>query len=279
MEKSLLRLNAAVTRPDSLINLAEAALLFAQSEYPDLRVDSYLSRLDEMAAVVKKRLVPGASVANVIFELNRFLFEEQGFAGNIDEYYDPRNSFLNEVLERKTGIPISLSMIYIEIGQRIGLPLAGVLFPGHFLVKMNVEGGDIVLDPFAGGRSLSEKDLLGHLSSLMEFHSSDPIDLTHLLTPARKRDVLSRMLRNLKAVYVKSEEYLKALNVIQHMLVVNPNDLQELRDRGFVYDKLECHKAASEDYKRYLSLAPPGPDREYLRERLLEVEKAKKRLH
>ncbi|MGH8609349.1 MAG: SirB1 family protein [Gammaproteobacteria bacterium] len=279
MEKNLLRLNAAVTRPDGLINLAEAALLFAQSEYPELRVDTYLSRLDEMAAVVKKRLIPGASLASVIFKLNRFLFEEQGFAANIDEYYDPRNSFLNEVLERKTGIPISLSMIYIEIGQRIGLPLTGVLFPGHFLVKLSIEGGDIVLDPFAGGRSLSEQDLLSHLSNLMDFHPSDPIDLTRLLAPARKRDVLSRMLRNLKAIYVKSEEYLKALNVIQHMLVVNPNDLQELRDRGYIYDKLECYKAASEDYKRYLSLAPDGPDLQYLRERLLEVEKAKRRLH
>ncbi|MGH8652256.1 MAG: SirB1 family protein [Gammaproteobacteria bacterium] len=179
--KNLLRLNAAVTRPDGLINLAEAALLFAQSEYPELRVDTYLSRLDEMAAVVKKRLVPGASLASVIFKLNRFLFEEQGFAANIDEYYDPRNSFLNEVLERKTGIPISLSMIYIEIGQRIGLPLTGVLFPGHFLVKLSIDGGDIVLDPFAGGRSLSEQDLLCHLSNLMDFHPSDPIDLTRLL--------------------------------------------------------------------------------------------------
>lgn len=279
MEKNLLRLNAAVTRPDGLINLAEAALLFAQSEYPELRVDTYLSRLDEMAAVVKKRLVPGASLASVIFKLNRFLFEEQGFAANIDEYYDPRNSFLNEVLERKTGIPISLSMIYIEIGQRIGLPLTGVLFPGHFLVKLSIDGGDIVLDPFAGGRSLSEQDLLCHLSNLMDFHPSDPIDLTRLLAPARKRDVLSRMLRNLKAIYVKSEEYVKALNVIQHMLVVDPNDLQELRDRGYVYDKLECYKAASEDYKRYLSLAPHAPDLQYLRERLIEVEKAKRRLH
>ncbi|MCI0554426.1 MAG: transglutaminase-like domain-containing protein, partial [Anaerolineae bacterium] len=214
MEKNLLRLNAAVTRPDSLINLAEAALLFAQSEYPELQVDTYLSRLDEMAAVVNKRLVPGASLANVIFELNHFLFEEQGFAGNIDEYYDPRNSFINEVLERKTGIPISLSLIYIEIGHRIGLPLTGVLFPGHFLVKLTVEAGDIVLDPFAGGRSLSEQDLISHLSNFMEFHPSDPVDLTRLLTPARKRDVLSRMLRNLKAIYIKSEEYLKALSVI-----------------------------------------------------------------
>lgn len=272
--KRLLR--AVTSKPDREINLAEAALAIAASEYPKLDVRSYLEQLDNMAGVVSERLSSGASLSTVISQMNRFLFEEQGFVGNTVAYYDPRNSFLNEVLERKMGIPITLSLVYLEIGQRLGLPFAGVMFPGHFLVKLNIHGGDIVLDPYAGGRSLSKEKLNVRLSRVCR---RDDLDLSRLLASARKKDTLVRLLRNLKGIYIGSGEYHKALNTIQHILIIKPDSRKEIRDRGYVYEKLECFRAASEDYQRYLALAVDARDKDVVRKHLVEMQRACEKLH
>src|SRR5882672_2502554 len=149
------RLRQIVSGPDEDISLAEAALLIAGHGYPDLNVAGYLSRIEELAHMLSMRIGEDATPLERIADLNQFLFGDLGFAANSEDYYDPRNSFLNEVLERRTGIPITLSVIYMELGRRIGLPLQGVSFPGHFLVKCQSPEGEIVLDPFHGGMRLS----------------------------------------------------------------------------------------------------------------------------
>lgn len=266
--------------PEEDIDLAEAALCIARLEYPELDVPAYLERLDRLADDLGRQLPAQSSSVDKIFALNHFLFAEQGFSGNLDEYYDPRNSFLNEVLDRKLGIPITLSILYLEIGRRIGLPLEGVSFPGHFLVKLPVDGGDIVLDPFAGGVSLSEEDLENQLEALYGGHpqpASPPLNL--LLSSAGKREILLRMLRNLKGIYLGERHLYKALDVAETILALAPTASGELRDRGMLYDQLECFRPALADYQRYLDLEPEAADAESIRARVIELQDAVVHLH
>jgi regulator of sirC expression with transglutaminase-like and TPR domain len=153
------RFRSLVEGPEEQIDLAEGALLIARHADEDFAVERYLARIEELAARLRAQLPQDGTQPERIVALNRFMFAEQGFAPNVEDYYDPRNCFLNQVLDRKVGIPISLSVLYIELGRRIGLPLHGVAFPGHFLVKCNLEQGVVVLDPYCGGISLRLLDL------------------------------------------------------------------------------------------------------------------------
>jgi regulator of sirC expression with transglutaminase-like and TPR domain len=254
---------------DEQIDLAYAALLIAKTEYPTIDIDNYMEKLDEMAHVVHKRLKGELSVVQMIFAINDYLYREQGFAGELDNYYDPRNSFLNDVLDRKRGIPLSLSLLYMEIGKRLGLQLQGVSFPGHFLVRLPVEVGHIVLDPFSGGASLSKDDLVFRL--LRRYDVKDDRDelLSRIMMPASNSEILLRMLNNLKSSYVRDQDYQRALNATQFIMTIDDHEPEELKDRALLYDKLECPRAAAEDYHNYLELAPDDEDHEYLRERLI----------
>jgi len=250
----------AVSCQESELDVAKAALLIAKSEYPALDVPRYLKRLDEMAAVVDGRLGSHPSLIQVITEINRFLFEEQGFLGNSLDYFDPRNSFLNDVLERKLGVPISLSLIYIEIGQRLGIPFAGVSFPGHFLVKLSVPAGEIVLDPFYGGLSLTKEDLEIRLRQIVPDEKWNMLDFGRLLAGANKREILTRMLRNLKTSYIRSGDYNRALGIVQKVLILRPDDPNEIRDRGYIFERLDCFRASADDYERYLEMSSSADD-------------------
>jgi len=260
-----------VQQPDERLNLAEAALLIAVDEYPELNIDTYLQRLDELAQSVRGSLPEGAGLEETVVALNHFLFVDQGFTGNADDYYDPRNSFLNDVLDRKLGIPITLSILYMEIGHRLGLPLEGVSFPGHFLVKCATNEGDVVLDPFWGGMPLSEDDLRDRLEETCGKSQAVSAPLPALLAAAGKREILVRMLRNLKGVYVKREELLKALGIANRILQVQPDLPEEIRDRGRVYERLECFRPAVADFSRYLVLAPNAEDAQDVQHRLVEL--------
>ena len=184
-------------------DLAEAALLIAQDAQPDVDVMAYLHRFETLAATVRTRLPEEPDTTTIIDQLNKLLFQEEKLSGNTTDYYDPRNSFLNEVLERKTGIPITLSVIYLEVGRRLGLPLVGVGFPGHFLVKCQSPEGEIVLDPFHGGMRLSPEHLAQKLREMYGDGNAFLSQIPQLLTPASKREILIRMLRNLKGVYLQ----------------------------------------------------------------------------
>jgi len=276
---ALERLNELIRGPDQELDLAEAALLLATTEYPALDIPAYLAQLDELAARLRERLPDAAGLEQLVVSLNEFLFEELGFSGNSDNYYDPRNSFLNEVLDRKLGIPITLCILYMEIGRRVGLQLEGVSFPGHFLVKFATDEGDVVLDPFAGGVPLTEEELVDRLEETYGEHRVANSSLPHLLAAASKRDILVRMLRNLKVIYLHRERFEKALAVVNQILLIGPELAEEVRERAEIYERLECHRSALLDYQRYLRLEPQAPDLADIRNRIIALEPSAQRLN
>jgi regulator of sirC expression with transglutaminase-like and TPR domain len=269
--KATARLRELMGRAEEHIDLAEAALVVAAEEYPDLDVRAYLARLDQLAEMLRQRLAPEATVQEKLAALNRFMFEEQGFRPNPSDYYDPRNSFLNDVLDRRLGIPLTLSIVYIEIGRRLRLPLCGVSFPGHFLVKCTVSGGFVILDPYSGGISLSLAELGERLKLLKGTVAPPDEQVAAMLGNAGARDVLLRMLRNLRAIYVHRGDLKRALSCCDRTLLVAPDAAEEVRERATLYLELECFQAAMSDFERYLQLDPDATDAEEVREQLVEL--------
>ena len=275
----LQRFRDAVAPERVKIDLAEAALLCAQDSYPDLDIRSQLDALEALAARLRSRLPADFSVTHRLVALNNYLFSELGFSGDAETYYDPRNSFLNDVIERKTGIPITLSILYLEIGQRLGLKLKGVSFPGHFLVKVRVSGGELVLDPFAGGRSLSEEDLRARLAQFTDPDTAKELPLEDFLEAATPRQILARLLRNLKGIYLEAKQFDKALGVMNRLVILLPDVPEERRDRGLVYARLECPRAAQEDLSHYAAQKPRADDAESVAAQLAAVTIAAARLN
>jgi regulator of sirC expression with transglutaminase-like and TPR domain len=272
------RFRQIIQRPDEDIDLAEAALLIAKTAYHDLDVPRYLTRIDELARCLRVRVPEDCGAGDLIIGLNRFLFEEEGFAPNLEDYYDPRNSFLNEVLERRVGIPISLSVLYTEVGRRAGLPLQGVSFPGHFLVKCQLEEGMVILDPYCGGISLSLQDLQQRLREVQGGEVSRAIVASRLVA-ANKKEILARMLRNLKAIYLERQQFARALGVIDWIVALSPGEAAEVRDRGLTYLKLECFRAALEDLEHYLERVPAAEDLDEIRGCVVELRRSAARLN
>jgi len=254
-----------VRQPEAAIDLAAATLLIAKEEYPDLDVAAYLSRLADMAADVRRLAGTSQDPHRVISELSDYLFRHLGFRGNTDAYYDPRNSFLNEVLDRRLGIPITLSTLYLEVGRRVGLKIHGVGMPGHFLVKYVGRSEEIVVDPFGGGDVVVPSDCQRILDRL--FEGKVRFDPT-MLAAVGTRQILTRMLANLKAIYFNNEEYDKALSIVERLLILHPQDACEIRDRGLLSCQLRHHGEAIADLERYLRLAPEANDSETIREHL-----------
>lgn len=265
--------------PDDRINLAEAALLIAAEEYPGLGVEAYLGRLGEMAAALGRRLRHDISTTDAIIALNHYLFQELGFAGNTQEYYDPRNSFLNDVIDRRLGIPITLSILYLEIGRRIGLPLHGVSFPVHFLVKCTVRDGAIVLDPYARGASLGLDDLVARLRSWHGGVEPDRELVRKLLAAAGNREILARVLRNLKGVYLRRGDLARALAAADRGVTLLPDGADGYRERAAIYLRLECFRAALADFRRYLALKPDAADAGAIAAKIGELEHLASRLN
>ncbi|MGE0556996.1 MAG: SirB1 family protein [Burkholderiales bacterium] len=257
---------------DEDVSLAEGALWIAAGEYPGLAVGDYLARLHDMAAQLRGRLRADIATAEKLMALNHYLFDELGFSGNGEDYYDPRNSFLNDVLERRLGIPITLGVIYIEIGRRIGIGLHGVSFPGHFLVKCALRDGVVVLDPYSNGVSLGVDELQQRLRSAGGAGEIDDALLGQLLSAASNKEVLARMLRNLKGIYLRQDDWLRALSSSERLIALLPDDAgEEYRDRGGIYLKLECFRAAMGDFHTYLKQCPGAADVDDIRARIAEL--------
>jgi regulator of sirC expression with transglutaminase-like and TPR domain len=250
-----------VNQNDEDIVLAEAALLYAKEEYPDLDIEKYIRKIDFLAEEIKKNIVLGSDPNVSISEINKYLFTVAGFRGNDEDYYDPKNSFLNDVLDRKQGIPITLSVVYLEIANRLGLNLAGVGFPGHFMVKFSGPGDEILIDPFNKGRILSEKNCQDFLSRMYGDHVRFRREM---LAPSTNKQILSRMLNNLKGIYVDSKNHQKALSVVELILELNPDSVSEVRDRGLLYYELECFSQALHGLETYLNLSPDAPDHDVI---------------
>ncbi len=273
------RFRQIVSGPDAEINLAEAALLIASEEYRDLDIAAYLARLDAMGATLKRRLRADISPADTIVALNRFLFDEHGFSGNAADYYDPRHSILNEVLDRKRGIPLTLALVYIEIGRRIGLPVQGISFPAHFLVKCQLRDGTVVLDPYAKGISLSLEEIKQRLKSLRNGVEPPRSVVAGMLATASNKDILVRMLRNLKAIYSHHKEWLKALAATDRIISVMPDAAEEYRDRGMIYLSLECFRAALFDLQAYIKMLPVAADADTVRQQVVDLQAMASRLN
>lgn len=267
---------ALVSREDDRIELARACLQIAQDAYPGLDVDGYVGEVERFANRLRARFAPQASIEDRVIALNEFLFDDLGFGGNTDDYYDPRNSYLNEVIDRRTGIPITLSVIYMEIGRRIGLPFEGVSFPGHFLVRLPLRGGTLVLDPFAGGLPQPEAELRERLKRVVPRHALGGVPVAELpleqfLEPASNRQILVRVLRNLKGIYREKDQPERLLAVLNRMILAAPESAIELRDRGFVYQRLECWRPALQDLAAYLEREPDAPDQDEVRSKMVDL--------
>lgn len=241
------------------IDLGEAALWLAAEAVPDLPVRGYLAKLDRIADGVLPALQGAGLLAQQVDALNLELFGVHGFHGARGDYYDPRNSFLNEVLDRKTGIPISLSVVYIEVARRVGLDAAGINFPGHFLARVGDE--PIIVDPFEG-RNATPRECKTRLAAVL----GEQAELTpELLAPAGKKSILLRMLSNLKSIYAQRRDFEAALGCCDRCLLLAPDAPTELRDRGLMYHGLDCARPALMDLERYLELDPEGEGSDAIR--------------
>ena len=240
------------------IDLAKGALLIAKAAYADLDIEAYLQQLNQMAEELQSQIGDEADTSDQINRLNHYLFEVQGFAGSSQEhYYDPRNSYLNEVLERKTGIPITLSVVYMEIGKRIGLPLVGVGFPGHFIVKHR--DLEAVIDPFEKGQILSDEDLSERLTQIFR----EPVSVhPRFLQAVTNKEILARMLRNLRQIHFRQEEHEQAVNVAEQITWLAPQSAQDYRDLGYLYYQVNAYGKSLAAFNTYLRLSDDPPDQE-----------------
>ena len=270
------RFATMIAKGEEAINLAEAALLIAQEEYPDMDVAVYLDRLDQMAEEVDKRAWNQKDPYGRLEALNRYLFDKARFRGNTVEYYDPRNSFLNEVLDRRTGIPITISTVYLEVGWRLGLPLRGVGFPAHFLVKYSSPEGEIVIDPFHRGAVLNEEDCQSRLD---ESYGGRVRFQRSFLATSTKRQILTRILTNLKGIYLAAKDHRRALAAIERILLIDPDLGREVRDRGILLMQLKQTSQAVADLERYLTMNPKAEDAEEVRTRLRDWRQAQASLN
>jgi regulator of sirC expression with transglutaminase-like and TPR domain len=273
---------ATLVADDRQFTQLEAAIAIAQDDEPTLDIQTVLAQIDVLAVKLKQRIAADTSPLQRLRYLNRYFFQELGFAGNVNDYYDPDNSYLHRVLATRRGIPISLALLYIEIAQQIGLDARPVSFPGHFLVKVKMPQGEVVIDPFSG-QSLSRETLeerlmpYRHRQGLTgEFDA--PLGL--FLQAASGRDVLARLLRNLKEIHRSAEDWPRLLAVQQRLVVLLPEAWDERRDRALVLAELGDHAAAAADLSAYLERHSAADDAGALRERLAELRRAgRPRLH
>jgi regulator of sirC expression with transglutaminase-like and TPR domain len=248
-----------VQRPESAIELARAALLVAAESDPNVDVDGELRTIEGWAEELRRRLDPEWNNLQKLARLRSFVFEELGFRGDREDYFSPSNSLLHEVLKRRLGIPLTLSIVFMELGWRVGIPFEGVGFPGHFLVRLTGEPRDLLLDPYKRGMSVHEEDcrhmLLETTGGKLQF---DP----GLLASVGKRDMILRLLNNLKGAYIRSGQDELALAVVDRLLVLIPDDVEEVRDRGLLLFRLGRYSPALDCLRSYLEAAPTAADRD-----------------
>ncbi|GAB4139881.1 MAG: SirB1 family protein [Cyanobacteria bacterium J069] len=258
----------AIQQPDEQIDLARAALHIAQEEYPQLDPKGSLQALDAIAAAVAERLPTERYPLRVIQTLNRYLYEDLGFAGNAADYYDPRNSYLNDVIERRKGIPITLSLVYLEVAQRLDFPMVGVGMPGHFLIRPALAEMEVFVDPFHQGAVLFAEDCQERLSQVY----GHPVALRpEFLQPVSKRQFLARMLTNLKMIYLNQEDVPRSLSMVERILMLFPHAPQEQRDRGILYFHLGRWTEAALDLEAYLDQSPAPTDAKFIRDLLARM--------
>ena len=258
---------ALVSKPDEALDVARIALVLATDAYPDLDAGVYLAWLDATAEAIADAADLRMPLSERLAMLDRQLFEVEGFRGNRGSYHDPRNSFLNDVIERRTGLPITLSVIYLEVGWRLGLPLVPVSFPGHFLVA-STGSRRVFIDAFSRGVRVPPDELVARLASITGSVAQARRHLPRAIAPASRREVAMRILRNLRGIYDRRGDLDRVLVVYNRMVALDPKDATVLRERGHVLAQLECYQAAYRDYLHYLRLDPSAKDAADVQERI-----------
>ena len=270
---------SALVQDDDIIPLFEAATAIAHDVEPELDLTSVQLELDTLVVRLKQRLPADASHLQKLRMLNHYFYNELGFSGNVNDYYSPDNSYLHRVMHSRRGIPISLAVLYMEIAQQIDLQVQGISFPGHFLMKLNIPAGQVVLDPF-NGTSLSREDLEERVQPyILQQDFPDDFQLNAYLSAATARDILVRMLRNLKALFMQKENWQRLLQVQERLVILLPHDITEKRDRGLAFAHLECPQAALQDIEAYIEQRPYAMDTAALRARLPDLREASGRLN
>jgi regulator of sirC expression with transglutaminase-like and TPR domain len=265
---------ATLVADDASLSLVEAAAAIAHDEFPQLDTQAVLAEIDALAVRLKKRFPVDAVPVQRLRWLNRFFFQELGFAGNVNDYYDPHNSYLHQVLATRRGIPITLAILYMELATQIGLTARGVSFPGHFLIKLRMntgrEHGEVVIDPFTG-QSLSREELdelLAPYKRSRGLQGDFDVPMGLFLQSATPREIVARMLRNLKEIHRSAHNWVALLPVMQRLVVLLPQAWEERRDRGLVYAELGRVDEAAPDLRAYLEQVSDAPDRAMVAQRL-----------
>ncbi|WP_293777183.1 SirB1 family protein [uncultured Oxalicibacterium sp.] len=270
---------STLVQDDDIIPLFEAASAIAQDVEPELDLTAVQLEIDMLTERLKQRLPADASHLQKLRMLNHYFYNDLGFSGNVNDYYNPDNSYLHRVLHSRRGIPISLAVLYMEIAQQIELQVQGISFPGHFLMKLALPVGQVVLDPF-NGTSLSREDLEERVQPyILQQDFPDDFQLNAYLSAASPRDILVRMLRNLKALFMQKENWQRLLQVQERLMILLPGDITERRDRGIAFANLECPQAALQDIEAYIEQRPYAMDTAALRARLPELREAGGRLN
>ncbi len=270
--------SALVQRGDrAVLPLLAAAAQVPVYADPECDPQRTIGQVQAWCGKLRARVAPDASVLSRLRLLNHLFFGELTFCGAERDYQAAENSYLHRVIERRRGIPITLSLLYLELGKAAGLRLQGVCFPGHFLVKLKLADGSAFIDVFGGGATLSPDDLRALLKRAMPQRSD--AKLSPFLRAASDREILARLLRNLKAIHWEAEQWPAALEVLNRLIAVVPDEPQERRDRACAYERLECPRAAVADWVAYLSLSPAPPDAFEIGERLARLRQAAARLN
>jgi len=267
---------ASLVGDDDQLPLLEAAVSIAQDEYPDLDVQTVLGDVDQLLARLRRRCPGDAGPLQRLRALNQFFFRDLGFGGNVNNYYDPDNSYLNAVLRTRRGIPITLAVLWLELAQGMGLKAMGINFPGHFMVKVNLPNGQVVIDPFSG-QSLSREELSERLEPYKRRNGlvddfDVPVGLYLQAAPAR--DILARMLRNLKEIHRTHEDWLRLIAVQDRLLILLPDAWPEYRDRGLAWAEMGDARLALQDLEIYVAHCDDTLDREAMLQRMQELKRA-----
>jgi regulator of sirC expression with transglutaminase-like and TPR domain len=254
---------------DEQIDLVRGALTIARTEYPELNIESYVRRVDELALQAESRVTEVGDAAETIAAVNYVLFQEAGLRGNREDYYDPRNSFLNDVLDRCLGIPITLALIYMEVGRRLGFPLFGVGMPGHFLLKnYDIDGSETLIDCFNGGDILNAQDCQRRLD---EIYSGQMTLRPEFLFAVSRRQMLTRILNNLKTVYMTARNFKRVLPLVDLVLVIYPRSPEDVKQRALLRYSLGQTRAAADDLEEYLKMSPEASDSDEIRQTALSI--------
>lgn len=257
-----------INQSEENIDLAKAALYIAQEEYPHLDIEEYLNAIDTMANEIREKLPAQRYPLRIINSINQYLYEDLGFQGNSKDYYNPKNSFLNDVIEQRTGIPITLSLIYLEIAKRLDFPMVGIGMPGHFLIRPNFDDVGIFVNAFNSGETLFEQDCEELLSRIYQ----QPVKMQDkFLNKVSNLQFLARILTNLKHIYLEQYQLTKALATVERILLLFPNAAIQIRDQGLIKLELKQWENACQDLEFYLAMVPDAEDAPMIRELLGKI--------